>query len=80
MKKIEIVGKNLSGKSTLIISLWRILESLDRKILIDDTDISQINLDSLSQNITIIPKDPIIFEGALKENIDPLNKHKEKIY
>ena len=77
-EKIGIVGKNLSGKSTLILSLCRILESLDGKILIDDTDISQINLDSLRQNITIIPKDPFIFEGTLKENIDPLNKNKEK--
>jgi len=77
-EKVGIVGKNLSGKSTLILSLCRILESLDGKILIDETDISQINLDSLRQNITIIPKDPFIFEGTLKENIDPLNKHKEK--
>ena len=77
-EKVGIIGKNLSGKSTLILSLCRIIESFDGKILIDETDISKINLDSLRQNITIIPKEPFILEGSLKENIDPLNKYKEK--
>ena len=77
-EKVGIIGKNLSGKSTLILSLCRIIESFDGKILIDETDISKINLDSLRQNITIIPTEPFILEGSLKENIDPLNKYKEK--
>ena len=77
-EKIGIVGRTGSGKSTLILSICRILESFDGKILIDDTDISKINLDSLRQNITIVSQDPFILEGTLRENIDPLNKHKEK--
>ena len=40
--------------------------------------ISKINLDSLRHNITIVPQDPFILEGTLKENLEPLNKNKVK--
>ena len=76
-EKIGIIGRTGSGKSTIVMSLCRILESLEGKILIDDDDISKINLDSLRHNITIVPQDPFILEGTLKENLDPLNKNKD---
>ena len=76
-EKIGIVGRTGSGKSTLILSLCRILESVNGKILIDNCDISKINLDSLRQNITIVSQEPFILEGTLRENIDPLFKYKD---
>ena len=76
-EKIGIVGRTGSGKSSLILSLCRILESVNGKILIDNCDISRINLDSLRQNITIVSQEPFILEGTLRENIDPLFKYKD---
>ena len=77
-EKIGIVGRTGSGKSTIALCLFRILEAKEGKIYIDDVDISQIGLKKLRSNITIIPQDPTLMEGSLKFNIDPLNNHTEK--
>ena len=73
-EKIGVVGRTGSGKSTICLCLFRILEPLEGTIYIDDEDITQIGLDILRQNLTIIPQDPCLMEGSLKYNIDPFNK------
>ena len=70
-QKIGVVGRTGSGKSTLLLCLFRILEAYKGKILIDDIDISKINLQILRQSLTIIPQEPILLEGNLRDNIDP---------
>ena len=76
-EKIGIVGRTGSGKSSLVMSLCRIIESDIGEILIDNVDIRKLNLQFLRQNITIVPQDIFLMEGTLKENIDPLNKKSE---
>ena len=73
-EKVGIVGRTGSGKSTITLCLFRILEAAEGKIMIDDIDISTLGLDKLRSNITIIPQDPALMEGTLKYNIDPLDK------
>ena len=77
-EKIGIVGRTGSGKSTIALCLFRILEAKEGKIYIDDTDISEIGLSKLRSNITIIPQDPTLMEGSLKFNIDPLGLHSDQ--
>ena len=76
-EKIGIVGRTGSGKTTLCLSLLRILEAATGKILIDDTDISQIGLGLLRKSIAFIPQDPKLIDGTLRENIDPLNNYSD---
>ena len=74
-EKIGICGRTGSGKSTICLSLFRIIESFNGKIYIDDIDISQIGLNLLRKNLTLIPQDPFVIEGTLKFNIDPFNNY-----
>eukprot|EP00826_Nyctotherus_ovalis_P059778 TRINITY_DN8343_c0_g1_i8.p2 TRINITY_DN8343_c0_g1~~TRINITY_DN8343_c0_g1_i8.p2 ORF type:complete len:200 (-),score=49.13 TRINITY_DN8343_c0_g1_i8:455-1054(-) len=70
-ERIGIVGRTGSGKSTLCLSLLRILEAHSGRILIDGENIAEIGLQKLRSAITIIPQDPTLFEGSLKFNLNP---------
>ena len=76
-EKIGVVGRTGSGKTTLGLCLFRILEADSGKIIIDGKDISAIDLISLRKNISIIPQEPILIEGSLRENIDPYNQYSD---
>ena len=76
-EKVGIVGRTGSGKSTITLCLFRILEATEGRIMIDDVDISSIGLDKLRKNLTIIPQDPALIEGSLRYNIDPLDKYSD---
>eukprot|EP01015_Nassula_variabilis_P026263 TRINITY_DN5228_c0_g1_i4.p1 TRINITY_DN5228_c0_g1~~TRINITY_DN5228_c0_g1_i4.p1 ORF type:complete len:332 (+),score=24.68 TRINITY_DN5228_c0_g1_i4:66-1061(+) len=73
-QKIGIVGRTGAGKSSIILSLLRIVEPESGYIEIDDVNTSEIGLRDLRSNITIIPQDSYIFEGTLKQNLDPLGQ------
>ena len=70
-EKIGVVGRTGSGKSTLCLCMFRLLEASEGNISIDDIDISKIGLEILRKNLTIIPQEPTLIEGTLKENVDP---------
>ena len=72
-EKVGVVGRTGSGKSTICLCLFRILEPLEGTIYIDDEDITKIGLDILRKNLTIIPQDPCLMEGSLRYNIDPFD-------
>ena len=77
-EKIGVVGKSGSGKSTLIMSLFRIVEAYSGKILIDDVNIAEISLDKLRKSMCIIPQEPTLFEGTVRDNVDPLKEYSDK--
>ena len=79
-EKIGICGRTGSGKSTICLSIFRLIEPYTGTIFIDDIDIQKVGLSLLRQNLTYIPQDPILMEGSLKFNIDPFNLYEnEKI-
>ena len=66
---VGIVGQSGSGKSTLMKLLPRLYEPNEGRILIDGYDISKVTLNSVRQQIGIVPQDCLLFEGTIRENI-----------
>ncbi|XP_065205465.1 multidrug resistance-associated protein 1-like [Planococcus citri] len=76
-QKVGIVGRTGAGKSSLTLSLFRILESAGGKILIDGIDIATLGLHTLRSRLTVIPQDPVLFAGSLRMNLDPFGDHSD---
>ena len=70
---IGIVGESGSGKSTLMKLLSRLYSPTVGTVRIDNFDIQKIELYSLRKQIGIVPQEPILFSGSVKENISLTN-------
>ncbi|RMZ78679.1 hypothetical protein DV738_g3746, partial [Chaetothyriales sp. CBS 135597] len=76
--KLGVVGRTGAGKSSLALALFRGLEAETGKIVIDGVDISKIGLQNLREAITIVPQDPTLFSGTLRNNLDPFELHTDE--
>ncbi|XP_068532583.1 ATP-binding cassette sub-family C member 10 isoform X4 [Anas acuta] len=73
-EKVGVVGRTGSGKSTLFLALFRMLELKAGRILLDGVDSRLVGLEELRSRLAIIPQDPFLFSGSIRENLDPQGK------
>ena len=76
-EKICVVGRTGSGKSTIILCLFRLIETSKGKIYINKKNIKDMPLKILRRNLGIVPQEPKIFSGSLKFNLDPMRKYSD---
>uniref|UniRef100_A0A8C3JRH0 ATP binding cassette subfamily C member 9 n=1 Tax=Calidris pygmaea TaxID=425635 RepID=A0A8C3JRH0_9CHAR len=70
-QKVGICGRTGSGKSSLSLAFFRMVDIFDGRIVIDGIDISKLPLHTLRSRLSIILQDPILFSGSIRFNLDP---------
>ncbi|RGP64205.1 ABC transporter [Fusarium sporotrichioides] len=68
---IAICGRTDSGKSSLILSLLRMLEANGGHISIDDFNVYEASIADLRMRINVVPQDPFFIPGTIRLNLDP---------
>jgi len=78
-KRVGICGRTGSGKSTLVQSLFRILEAECGSIHIDGVDIQTLGLHHLRTGMSVINQHPVLFSGCtIRENLDPFHSYSDE--
>lgn len=66
---IALVGPTGAGKTTMINLLYRFYDPQQGRVTVDDSDLRDVNLDSLRSQLAIVLQDTFLFSGTVMENI-----------
>ena len=68
-KTVAVIGESGSGKSTMVNMLLRFIQPQEGRITLDGTDISQVDIQSLRNNVTIVWQSALLFNDTIKNNL-----------
>ncbi|CAE7816212.1 Abcc1 [Symbiodinium microadriaticum] len=77
-RKVSLVGRTGSGKSSLLGALLRVVNLDAGRICIDGVDIANVPLQALRTAVSLIPQEPVLWSGTVAENLDPTKQLSEK--
>lgn len=77
-QRVGLVGRTGSGKSTIMLALFRLIELEAGAVRIGGRDAATLALADLRHQITIIPQDPQLFSGTIRTNLDPFAQHNDE--
>ncbi|KAJ5164333.1 P-loop containing nucleoside triphosphate hydrolase protein [Penicillium coprophilum] len=70
-EKVAICGRSGSGKSSLLLLIFRMLETSAGGVFIDGINLGEVPCGIIRDRLTIIPQDPVMLPGSLRFNLDP---------
>ncbi|CAI5460318.1 unnamed protein product [Closterium sp. Yama58-4] len=70
-EKVGVCGRTGSGKTTLTMALYRIVELSAGRIVIDGIDAASIGLWDLRSRLSLVAQDPVVFSGTIRWNLHP---------
>ncbi|KAK4133595.1 P-loop containing nucleoside triphosphate hydrolase protein [Trichocladium antarcticum] len=71
-EKIAVCGRTGSGKSSLIMSLFRLMDSQGGSIRVDGVDIATLQRQQVRSRIVAVPQHPFLLKGSVRVNADPM--------
>ncbi|CAE6479744.1 unnamed protein product [Rhizoctonia solani] len=77
-ERVGVVGRTGSGKSSLTLSLLRMIP-IEGNVYYDGMPTHGVNLDALRSSITIIPQQPDLMSGTVRQNLDPFDEHDDAV-
>ncbi|KAL3160420.1 hypothetical protein ABBQ32_010743 [Trebouxia sp. C0010 RCD-2024] len=72
-----VVGRTGAGKTSVINTIFRLMELDQGAINIDGLDIAKLGLAQLRNSMAIIPQVPVLFTGTMRSNLDPFERHSD---
>ncbi|WVW81052.1 hypothetical protein I302_103043 [Kwoniella bestiolae CBS 10118] len=75
-EKVGVIGRTGAGKSSLVGAIMRMNE-IRGEIRVDGRDLNEVGVDTVRERIGIIPQDAFLFEGTVRQNLDPLSTHSD---
>ena len=75
-EKIGVVGRTGAGKSSLIAALFRMPQPTGY-VIIDDVNVSDVNIQSSRRAMAVITQNPVLFTGTLRMNLDPFEEYED---
>eukprot|EP00668_Euglena_longa_P012525 GGOE01014980.1.p1 GENE.GGOE01014980.1~~GGOE01014980.1.p1 ORF type:complete len:1597 (+),score=451.51 GGOE01014980.1:182-4792(+) len=74
-ERVGVCGRTGSGKTSLLLALYRMLRIEGGCITIDDINTLQVPLQTLRRRMAIIPQDAVLFAGTVRYNLDPADEY-----
>ncbi|WJX74992.1 ABC transporter C member 13 [Trifolium repens] len=73
--QVGIIGRTGAGKSSVLNALFRLTPICAGSITVDGMDIRNIPVRELRTHLAIVPQSPFLFEGSLRDNLDPFKRN-----
>lgn len=71
------MGRTGAGKTSITLAITKIIDMISGQLLIYDKNVNNYTIHELRSQVSVLPQDPFIFEGTLRENLDPKNQCSE---